>query len=214
MKKTFTWLFCAVMVTGYVSTAGAAGFGVYGSLGSGSADWTLTDSYSGTGTNTTFKTDSDHEGAGFVFDTALARDSFFNYQLNLGYDKFTSKIVDTGETLDMSGLMISNSFGFGIVRTSGYRLWLGPEIRLAWPKGSQDGYDYDFFGIGIGPVIGMNFNTPGAVVFQVKAGYQMMSYTGEANATGSSYGYADYDLDERLIYVNVGILFRSSGDFF
>ena len=45
--------------------------------------------------------------------------------------------------------------------------------------------------------------------FAVKAGYQFMNYTGEANASS-----ADYDINEKMIYVNIGILFRSSGDFF
>jgi len=211
MKKAFMWCFCLVMVIAFgASGASAAGFGVYGSLGSGSADWTVDDWMS---VPTTFKTDSEHEGAGFVLDTAVAKDSFFNYQLNLGYDKFTNKkTTDGAKVTDLAGLMISNSFGFGIVRTSGFRLWMGPEIRLAWPTGSEAGIDVDLFGIGIGPVVGMNFNLPGTVTFQVKAGYQLMSYTGEMYSYSN--GYTDYDIDEKLIYVNLGILFRSSGDFF
>ena len=208
MKKVLWWIASvAIVVCLGASSASAAGFGVYGSLGSGSADWTLDDWSSSP--NITFDTDSGHQGAGFVLDTAVAKDSFFNYQLNMGYDKFTNKRVGSGEKFELSGLMISNAFGFGIVRTPGFRMWMGPEIRLAWPNGSKDGVDYDFFGIGVGPVLGMNFNLPGTVTFAVKAGYQFMNYTGEANASS-----ADYDINEKMIYVNIGILFRSSGDFF
>jgi hypothetical protein len=146
-----------------------------------------------------------------VFDTAVAQDKFFNYQLNLGYDEFTNKpgIISSGE-VKLGGLMISNAFGFGIVRTDGFRLWMGPEIRLAWPRGSKSGVDYDLFGAGVGPVLGMNINLPGTVSFVVKAGYQFMSYNGDSSNTS----YYDLELKERLIYVNVGILFRSLGDTF
>jgi hypothetical protein len=189
------------------SDARAAGFGIYGSLGGdGSATWE--DDYYGTSD----KAKTAHQGAGFVLDTAVAKDSFFNYQLNLGYDEFTNEIEGFGSEVKLSGLMISNSFGFGLVRTEGFRLWMGPEIRLAWPNGSQSGVDYDFFGAGVGPVVGMNFNLPGTVSFTVKAGYQFMSYNGTVDSA-TSYSY-DVEIKEKLIYVNVGILFRSFGDTF
>ena len=135
------------------------------------------------------------------------RDNLFNYQLNLGYDEFTNK-TDISTGLKLGGLMISNAFGFGIVRTSGFRLWMGPEIRLAWPRGSLSGIDYDFFGAGVGPVLGMNFNLPGTVSFVVKAGYQFMHYEGTVDSS-TTYTSYDNEIRERLIYVNIGILFRS-----
>jgi len=211
MKKVLLWFACIVSVLGFgVSSASAAGFGFYGSLGGGSAVW------EGSSSTVTFDTDTGHQGAGFVFDTAVAKDSFFNYQLNLGYDKFTNKSVSSGSKLELEGLMISNSFGFGLMRTEGFRLWLGPEIRVAFPAGSKSGIDLEFFGVGVGPVVGMNFNLPGLKTLQVKAGYQFMSYTGEASYQ-NAYGYTDYidyDIDENLIYINFGVLFRSSGDVF
>ncbi len=79
--------FATALVLG-TSDAHAAGFGIYGSVGGdGSATWS--DDYS----STSFKDKTAHQGAGFVFDTAVARDSFFNYQLNLGYDEFTNKFA-------------------------------------------------------------------------------------------------------------------------
>ena len=190
------------------SDARAAGFGIYGSIGGdGSSTWSQDNGPS-------YKVKTAHQGAGFVFDTAVAKDSFFNYQLNLGYDEFTNKsAIFSGGEVRLGGLMISNAFGFGIVRTDGFRLWMGPEIRLAWPRGSKSGVDYDFFGAGVGPVVGMNFNLPGTVSFVVKAGYQFMSYNGtvDSSATYTSY---DNEIKERLIYVNIGILFRSTGDIF
>ena len=203
MKNILTLCICfaTALVLG-TADARAAGFGIYGSVGGdGSATWS--NDYS----STSVKDKTAHQGVGFVFDTAVARDSFFNYQLNLGYDEFTNKFA--GSEVKLGGLMISNSFGFGIVRTEGFRLWMGPEIRLAWPRGSDSFDDYDFFGGGVGPVLGMNFNLPGTVTLAVKAGYQFMNYEGD-----SSSAFYDLDIKERLIYVNVGILFRSPGDVF
>lgn len=211
MKKVIVLCVCiAVALVLGTSDARAAGFGIYGSAGGdGSATWTQ-DSY--LSTSTSYKDKTAHQGAGFVLDTAVAKDSFFNYQLNLGYDEFTNKFSGSSTDLKLGGLMISNAFGFGIVRTDGFRLWMGPEIRLAWPSGSLSGVDYDFFGAGVGPVVGMNFNLPGTVSFMVKAGYQFMTYNGESSS--STYSSYDMEIKERLIYVNVGILFRSLGDTF
>ncbi len=202
--------FAAALVLG-TSDAGAAGFGIYGSAGSGTGDWTRNE---GSLTEYDFKANAGHQGVGFMFDTAVARDSFFNYQLNLGYDKFTNKAIITGNKLDLGGLLISNSFGFGIVRTGNLRVWMGPEIRLAWPTGSKAGYDYEMFGGGIGPVIGMNFNFPGTFTVAVKVGYQFMNYTGNADSTAPGVLSVDYDAKERLLYMNIGFMFRSTGDVF
>ncbi len=213
MKNVLVWCICCAtaLVLG-TSDAHAAGFGIYGSAGGdGSATWSYDDYYSSSSSS---KVKTAHQGAGFVFDTAVARDSFFNYQLNLGYDEFTNKFASSGGEVKLGGLMISNSFGFGIVRTDGFRLWMGPEIRLAWPRGSEQGVDYDFFGGGVGPVLGMNFNLPGTVTFVVKAGYQFMTYEGESEDSTTGSTSWDLDIKERLIYVNFGILFRSPGDIF
>jgi len=213
MKRFIVLCVCiAVALVLGTSDARAAGFGIYGSLGGdGSATWEE-DVYSSL--NPSYNTKTAHQGAGFMLDTAVAKDSFFNYQLNLGYDGFTSKTPgSSSDDVKLGGLMISNSFGFGIVRTEGFRLWMGPEIRLAWPSGSNSGFDYDFFGAGVGPVVGMNFNLPGTVSFMVKAGYQFMTYNGTVDST-TTYSSYDWKLKEKLIYVNVGILFRSFGDTF
>jgi hypothetical protein len=198
--------FVTVLLMG-TPDAGAAGFGIYGSAGDGGSSTWTDDSTPGN-----FKVDATHKGAGFVFDTAVAQDKFFNYQLNFGYDSFQNKSATTGnELVELSGLMISNSFGFGMVRTEAFRMWMGPEIRLAWPSGSNITGDYDLFGAGVGPVLGMNFNLPGTVTFGVKLGYQFMTYNGTRDTTMSSY---DVKIKEKLLYINLGILFRSPGEVF
>jgi hypothetical protein len=208
MKKAVRLFVClvAMLILG-TSEAGAAAFGIYGSAGDGgSSTWTID---SGPGST---KVDATHKGAGFVFDTAVAQDKFFNYQLNFGYDSFKNKSAKTGnEMIELSGLMISNAFGFSMARTEGFRMWMGPEIRLAWPSGSNITGDYDLFGAGVGPVLGMNFNLPGTVTLGVKIGYQFMTYNGTWDTAVNSY---DLKIKEKLMYVNIGILFRSPGEIF
>jgi len=205
MKKGFLLLACLILVLSFgVGNVHAAGFGFYGSAGSGSGDFTYEGSPS-------FDVDTTHTGMGFVFDSNVSQDKLFNYQLNVGYDKFNIE-DNSGDDLELSGLLISNAFGFGIVRTEGFRLWIGPEIRLTWVSGNLNTYDYDAFGLGLGPAIGMNFNLPGPVSLGIKAGYQVMNYAGEATSASSI--TTDFDIDENMFYVNFSLMFRSSGDRF
>lgn len=231
MKKQCYLFLALIVMTGFsASPASASGFGMYGSLGSGSADWHI-DGWPDLEAQpagslgypaSDFKTNSEHRGGGFVFDTAVAKDQLYNYQLTLGFDAFNNKDKADGITLStMRGLVVGNAFGFGIVRTGWFRMWLGPEIRLAWQTGETavplvlppvlGTRNCDLFGAGIGPVLGMNFNLPGYVTIAVKAGYQWMSYYGQMKTTVMD-GFTDVDVDERLAYVSIGLLFRSSDD--
>lgn len=204
MRNALTGLaLVMVFCFGVSQPVNATGFGFYGSTGSGSGDWSFDN-------NLDVDVDTAHTGAGFVLDTAVAQDKLFNYQLNLGYDKF--KIDSSGtELVDLSGLMISNAFGFGIVRAPGFRMWIGPEIRVAWPSGSSSGLDYDLFGLGFGPALGFNFNLPGSMTIALKAGYQTINYAGKADGPATWY---DVDIEEKMAYLNIGFMFRSFGDMF
>lgn len=220
-----------VLITSFsVSNAGAAGFGMYGSRGSGPAAWSF-DGWTDIEAQppgslgyppSSFNADSEHKGGGFVFDTAVAKNTLYNYQLNIGYDAFRNKAKTDGTTLStLRGLLVSNAVGVGIVRTSGFRLWVGPEIRTTWQTGETavpvlpplGRRDCDIFGAGMGPALGLNINFPGNFTIAVKAGYQWMSYHGQIETTVMD-GYADVDVNERLAYVNVGFMFRSIGDRF
>ncbi len=230
MKNRFSLLLALIMITGFsVSNATASGYGMYGSLGRGSANWNV-DGWTDIEAQPpgtlgyppeNFRADSKHTGGGFIFDSAVAKDKLYNYQLNVGYDAFRNKDRTDGTTLsNLRGLMVSNAFGLGIVRTSAFRMWVGPEIRLTWQTGEKKDpvlpllkQDYDLFGAGIGPALGVNFNFPGNFTIAVKAGYQWMSYYGQMNTT-VGHEYADVDVHERFAYVNIGFMFRSSDDRF
>lgn len=202
MMRLAGWVVCSlVILCCFASYAGATGYGFYTSVGSGSADW-KDDGFSA-------KFDTDHIGGGFVMDTEVATNTLLNYQLNIGYDQFTNKVKSSGEKVKLSGLMVSNDFGFGIIRTPSFRLWFGPEVMLAWQQGSKNSVDYDSFGYGLGPVVGMNFNLPGTITLALKGGYQFMKYSVDASTDFAS---NDFKIDEKMYYVTISVLFRSPDD--
>jgi hypothetical protein len=125
--KTITLSGLILLVLMLVSTqAMAVGIGIFGELGKASnarvADDSLTSS------------DESHRiaGLGFVVDTAVAKDTLFNYRLNLGLEKWNWG-VDSLQGIATSELLrvgLYNTFGFGIVRISPIRFWVGPQVGL------------------------------------------------------------------------------------
>ena len=100
----------------------------------------------------------DHFGVGFTFDTAVASDRLFNYRASVGYQHVDAK-YEGFENEDGNGISIDNAFGFGIVRNSRMRLWVGPAVRLSMDFFNPDDFDdYFDFGIGAGPEIGFNLH--------------------------------------------------------
>jgi hypothetical protein len=202
-----------------LSNANAAGFGFYGTGGLGTADWS--GDYDSRISN--FRKDTNHLGLGLALDTAPARDNLFNYHMNIGYDRFSNRGGGAWGEADFEGVLLSNNFGFGALINPTTRLWFGPELRLEWAEGSPKQYpDYkiNLFGVGIGPVLGLNFNIGQKHTIVVKAGFQYLHYYGEgignfAHTTNSqatsSYNY-EYDVTEKLYYVSLEFLFRTSGD--
>ncbi len=195
--------------------AGAAGFGFYGSVGEGNATWSPE-------SGPDFKKDTSHLGFGLALDTAPARDRLFNYQLNIGYERAAHRNSNAWGTADFDCFVISNNFGFGTLITPTTRLWFGPEVRLVWADGSASisSYKIQMFGLGVGPVIGINFNVGDNQTFVVKTGYLLMNYVGEGDGfyspatntvTANSTRY-DYDVSEKMVYVTLEFLFRTSDD--
>jgi len=101
----------------------AAGLGFYGTAGAGSSDWSGYDIGPG---DTTFSKSTNHLGFGLAMDTAPARDKLFNYQLNIGYDRFTLNNAAAWGSAELKGFMVSNNLGFGALISPTTRLWFGP----------------------------------------------------------------------------------------
>jgi len=216
--KTLSLVLLAAIILLCSSHSHAAGLGIYGTFGGGTADWTVDNTSS-----LDFSKRTNHFGAGLALDTAPARDRLFNYQLNLGYDRFRNSNGKAWGNAEFEGFVISNCFGFGGLINDRTRLWFGPEIRLEWANGHPDNfpsYKIRLFGFGIGPVVGVNFNIGESQTFAVKAGYQFINYAGvghgmyshTGNATPTYSNSYDYDVSEQMAYVTLQYFFRTSGD--
>ncbi len=217
MKKISGRLFLCIMILLFSwSRSDAAGFGLYGSFGSGSADFT--DEY----ILPKFSTDSQHEAIGITFDSNLASDRIFNYHLEIGRDAFTSKnFIARNETgtpsiesdLDLAGLVMSNTFGFGGQLSDTVRMWMGPEIRLHWVRGAPSqapNFDLIGVGIGFGPSLGLNINLPSGLTIMLKGGYIISHYSLDGEGyINTAYSSNSYDVDERFAYLNLEFLFRT-----
>lgn len=215
MKKTLSVLFAVMVATCFfhLPKAHAVGLGLYGEGGGGTADWSPDH-------NENFRKSARHFAYGFALDTAPASNSLFNYNLNIGYDTFSNNSKNAWGDADLDGVVMSHNFGFGGLITPHIRLWFGPELRLSWHEGSPNNfsnYTIRTFGVGIGPVLGLNFNVGERLTFILKGGYQFINYYGYGqgqfshvtNDALSAHKYY-YDTREKLFYVAIEILARTS----
>jgi hypothetical protein len=212
MRKLLPILFITmVLVFGFfITNAGAVGLGGYINYGNGSVSWSVENAFD------TWDDDADFTvtGYGFVMDSNVARNSLFNYRLQIGFENW-SEDLESDVTYELSGLVLTQDFGFGIVRTPAVRLWLGPEVRLAYVTGTPENesdLEMYIFCYGIGPVFGANFHMGSAVSLSVKAGYLYEGFVGAgdwANTMGYSSDYDEvYWGASSQFFINFSILFR------
>jgi hypothetical protein len=233
----------SVIVTGIavfspvgVQCVQALGIGGYFTYGSGKVefkeDWSNSDEYF----EQRSKGDATYVGGGFILDTAVAKDKVFNYRLQLGFERgkfeFDSvrdedldiDISDNVENfeLDVNQYILDNTFGFGIVRTEFFRLWLGPQIRLGFMDGDGSGtytgekYKYDIYGgiLGIAPVIGGNFNLRNNLTFGVDLGYRYSIIVGNLDKKGGGISESgNWYGNEHNIFINFVIMYRFNDNF-
>jgi hypothetical protein len=211
MKKILSFqILIAIFVSlFFVSSASALGLGFYGSFGSGSGEWEVDPDED---SDYTVDTDNEHRSFGFVLDTAVAKDKVFNYRLQVGIDKWKEKDFDGGE-FEIDGFVVDNDFGFGVVRRENFRLWLGPELRIEYGEGIlNDNTDAEvaLIGIGVGPVIGVNFNFGKTFTLGLKSGYLFEGYGGTGRDLLDS---ESYTIRSRQLYFNAAIIFRINDTF-
>lgn len=131
-------------------------------------------------------------GAGFVLDTAVG-EGRFNYRLNFGYDN----VIDSGSRFvtgpSMHRIIISNAFGFGLIKTEKVRIWMGPEVGLSCQFNTYR--DRKFFVIfQAGAVLGINLNAGNGFTFSVEFGLRggggpNMNYKMPIGSLRYGYGY-------------------------
>ena len=221
-----------------VQSAHALGIGGYFTYGTGDVEFTEEWSNSDPFFELKSKGDNTHFGGGFVLDTAVAKDKVFNYRLQLGYERAKFKFdsienkdldIDISDNiddfeLDINQYIIDNTFGFGIVRTEFFRLWIGPQIRLGFLSGdgsnfqisTGERFEYDLFGgiLGIAPVIGGNFNLRSNLTLGLDLGYRYSLILGNLDKKGG--GISDSDNwygNTQNFFINFVIMYRFNDNF-
>ncbi len=154
--------------------------------------------------------DANRYSVGFALDTAVARDTLFNYRLNVGYSYRDQDYDGFGGSFDFHGLTLNNMFGFGVYRDSRARVWVGPSVRLNVDVRSDDS-DFVDVGIGGGFALGANVHTGpnGSAAFTF--GYQ---YLYVASFQDDSIFDDTLDGRQHLLSFNLTYFFRLSGDYY
>jgi hypothetical protein len=171
---TFLMVICLFF---YSPSLHATGLGIQiPSIGSGSAHYEVDWDNDGT---TEDDLDISHVGFGFVLDTRVANPGVFNYRLNLNYEN--ADLGNEDQWGDgFSRFAIDNTFGFAVLQSPVVRMWLGPQIRIAYMKFSQDNYysEVNSIGFAFAPVLGANFNLGSVVSLCPELGYRFSFYVG------------------------------------
>ena len=197
----------------FIPDANAIGLGGYVNLSQGTMSGT---SETDNSPDVDFDSDFSTFGLGFVLDTCVARDSLFNYRLQIGYEGINHSIeAENGyeDDLGLTGFAFTNDFGFGVLRRSFMRLWVGPELRFSYGAGEYDDrdyYDVYFMTFGIGPAVGANFHLGQAPIsLAVKMSYLFEAYVG-AGVYDGPYDYDDqvYTGSGSTIFFTFSVLFR------
>ncbi len=195
------WLGIVVVAALLFCSAGqvmAVGFGAYleGARGDGEFQFDYSPE---------FDVDAETRAFGFVLDTDLTDRGVFNYRLNVGYEALDLD-DNTGDTLELEGLVVANTFGFGIIRKPDFRWWLGPQIRVGLYNGeaqSDSLTDYDLVSFGYGAVTGINVMA-GNTCVSTSLGVLTTVYAGETDGPGFN---ENFDADVTTVFVNLSVLF-------
>ncbi|MDA3894873.1 MAG: hypothetical protein PF482_01860 [Desulfobacteraceae bacterium] len=202
-------LVVSLMLIWGASSASALGLGSYYERGWGDGEIDY-DYYYDDDDNDNIDIDTDHRtrAIGFVLDTNVAKDSLFNYRLNIAFDKIEIDGLRPDSDYEADGFKMDHTFGFGVLRNEYVRLWVGPQINLSYYNEDNhyrpfnfDDDDLNMFGFGVGPAMGVNINVGPVVTFTITQGYKFTWLFGE-NFNDDFYGH------ESQYYINFGMLFR------
>ena len=144
------------------------------------------------------------KGSGIFYDSNLSKDRMFNYRLGVGQGVYGDKAGS------YDALFIFNDFGFSIARNRHARLWLGPEIMLTLVDDPEAASEPKLFGMGMGPVMGLNLNIARGLTLTLKVAYISQTTAGHMNIGSTKY---DVNTDDLFSYVSFGIAYRFSEHF-
>jgi hypothetical protein len=207
-----------LLVLMVVSTqAMAVGIGIFGELGKVSNARVADDSL--------VSSEESHMlgGLGFVVDTAVAKDTLFNYRLNIGLEKWNWG-VDSFQNIASSELFrlgLYNTFGFGVIRIRPIRFWLGPQVGLTvlTEPATGTGTILDIFqltqnngalGYTIGAAAGVNINIGEKITIGVDGGARRWDYWYiESNPINQNRHERTHEY-----YGNISVMFRINDVYF
>ena len=198
----------AAALTLSAAGAGAVGLGFYGSVGGGVSDWDR----GSFGANDD-RRDTEHVGYGFIFDTAGPRD-ILAYRLSVGYERIRHDAIDIAPRYTMRGFVVDQDVTFAVAGAWPFRFWIGPELRLAWMRGEPDGSPSpttDFGAIGLGPVIGLDYQINPGLALSWKFGYLVTAYGNDTRDRRSS--EPEMTIGEGHAYATLAILFQTWGGY-
>lgn len=190
--------------------------------------------------NATFTTDLDDDdfeidydanviGIGVQLDTNVARNRLFNYRVEIlvefvdGTSEYSLAGLSGSSDDDFAagGFGINQTFGLGLIRRPGFRLYAGPTLRLGLFGGEGedirlggtelDATDYVGFDLGLGLELGLNLHTGKRTSVSLSVAY----------VPSASLLFAEDEFDESIysgyqhrVVAGVSILFRTAGDVF
>ena len=151
-------------------------------------------------------------GAGFVLDTAVSSNNYFNYRLNVGYENAIKSGTPFFDGWSMHRISISNTFGYAFFRSKNLRVWMGPQIELASqfnvasertnginPHGFYNGMpffeyrvvavDFAIFSLGLGAILGVNVNAGDFFTVSIETGVNTCVGIGPYHERKNAYVY-------------------------
>ena len=207
MRKTSV-IICTLVSTMLLiaSNSFTIGLGLYIEYGSGSGEA----EFDVSGADE-FDIDTDFLGVGFQLETSpLTKNKVFSYRLQVGYEARNIE-DDENMTLELDGLVITNTFAFGGNTSERVRIWGGPQVLVGFYDGETDkdllGDELSFSGegLGLGVAGGVNFGFgSGKTILTTTIGMRALNFIGDTEW---------YDEDEQLngctteLFFSVGILF-------
>jgi hypothetical protein len=148
-------------------------------------------------------------GFGVLYDGTVAVDELLNYRMSFGYH-VGDHDFDDGGNKTVNGFVFDNTLGYGLLRTSRYRLWGGPSVRLNFDwYGLSGDVDVVDVGIGIGPRLGVNLHLDDQISLTTSFAYHYTYLSEVLESNGSS---TTVDGPQHTVGINFGILWRFEDD--
>lgn len=116
--------------------------------------------------------ESDTYGLGIALDTNLTGNEPMNLRLTLGYHR-TRRDFDLGGGVNSNGVTATATIGYGFARSSDYRIWIAPQVRVSFDHFDYSEDDIEMIRWGVGPQIGLNWAL-GKLTISGSLGYQYM----------------------------------------